>query len=89
MHTNDAHHAEYLAAVAARFVRAISPRRYLDGHGIGDHITFRLKGWGPSSYDDGRIVDVNESLNVLLVETAADIVEVDPRPWPIGGVLPV
>lgn len=89
MHTNDAHHAEYLAAVAAMPEHTISPRRCLDGHGIGDHITFRLQGWGPSSYDDGRIVDINENLNVLLVETAADIVEVDPRPWPVGNVLPV
>jgi hypothetical protein len=25
---------------------------------------------------------------MLLVETASDIVEVDPRPWPVGNVLP-
>jgi hypothetical protein len=24
----------------------------------------------------------------LLIETTDDIVEVDPRPWPIGNVLP-
>lgn len=85
---HDAHHAEYLAAIAAMPEHTISPRRCLDGHGIGDTIAFRLKGWSQSSYDDGRIVDINESRNVLLVETAGDIVEVDPRPWPVGNVLP-
>jgi hypothetical protein len=89
MSTTDAHYAEYLAAVAAMPEHTISPRRCLDGHGIGDHITFRLADWGPRTFDDGRIVDINEDRNRLLVETADDVFEVDPRPWPVGNKLPV
>lgn len=86
---HDAHHNEYLAAIAALPEQTLSPRRCLDGHGVGDHVTFRLAGWSGTSYDDGRIIDINESRHMLLVETADDVVEVDPRPWPVGNVLPL
>ena len=83
----DAHHNEYLAA--ACWLHEQTPtRRALDCHAIGDHISFRLTGWSPASSDDGRIVDVCEQRNRLFVETVEDIVEVDPRPWPLGNVLP-
>jgi hypothetical protein len=81
----DAHHAEYAAAVAGMQETYGSPR-HADTFALGDHISFRLKGWSDSSYDDGRVTDHHHGM--LLVETADDIVEVDPRPWPIGNVLP-
>lgn len=84
----DPHENEYLAAVAALPEHTISPRRCLDGHGVGDDISFRLSGWGGREFDNGRIIDISEARNRLLVETADDVVEVDPRPWPVGNVLP-
>lgn len=84
----DAHRSEYLAAIAALPEHTISTRRCLDGHAVGDHLAFRLKGWAATTYDDGLIIDINEERHRLLVETVSDIVEVDPRPWPVGEVLP-
>lgn len=84
----DPHLPEYLAAVGALHEHTPSPRRALDGHAIGDHISFRLPGWSHASSDEGRIVDVCEQRNRLFVETTDDVVEVDPRPWPVGNVLP-
>jgi hypothetical protein len=81
----DAHHAEYAAAVAGIQETYGSPR-HADTFAVGDHISFRLNGWSDSSYDDGRVC--SHHAGKLLVETATDIVEVDPRPWPIGNVLP-
>lgn len=83
----DPHLPEYLAAAGGLHEQTPS-RRALDGHAVGDHISFRLKGWPANSYDDGRIVDFSESRNRLFVETVADVIEVDPRPWPEGEVLP-
>jgi len=85
---HDPHENEYLAAIAGLPQQTISPPRALDGHAIGDRIAFRLEGWGPRSFDAGRVIDIKESLHRLLVETDEDIVEVDPRPWPEGHVLP-
>jgi hypothetical protein len=81
----DAHHAEYAAAVAG-MQETYGSARHADTFAVGDHISFRLKGWSASSYDDGRVTDHHHGR--LLVETADDIVEVDPRPWPLGNVLP-
>jgi len=81
----DAHHAEYAAAVAGIQETYGSPR-HADAFPIGGHVSFRLHGWSDSSYDDGRVTDHHHGK--LLVETATDIVEVDPRPWPVGNVLP-
>jgi hypothetical protein len=84
MTTMDAHHAEYAAAVAGmQDTYGIDTQNTF---AVGDHVSFRLKGWSDSSYDDGRICSHHNGL--LLVETATDIVEVDPRPWPLGNVLP-
>jgi hypothetical protein len=83
----DPHLPEYLAAVGGLHEQTPS-RRALDGHAVGDHISFRLQGWPNNSYDDGRVVDFSEERNRLFVETVADVVEVDPRPWPVGEVLP-
>jgi hypothetical protein len=80
----DAHHAENAAAVAG--MQETYGTNTQNTFAIGDHISFRLKGWSDSSYDDGRITDHHNGK--LLVETATDIVEVDPRPWPVGNVLP-
>lgn len=80
----DAHHSEYLGAVAA--MQETYGTNTQDTFAIGDHVSFRLHGWSDSSYDDGRVTDHHNGL--LLVETADDIVEVDPRPWPVGNVLP-
>lgn len=83
----DAHRPEYLAAVAGMAeTYGTTTCRHADGYAVGDYITFRLNGWSDSSYDDGRVTDHHNGR--LLVETASDIVEVDPRPWPIGNVLP-
>lgn len=88
MTTGIAHDREYLAAISGMPEHTISPRRSLDGFAIGDSIAFRLTGWSESSCATGRICDVHERRNTLLVETDNDIVEVDPRPWPVGNVLP-
>ena len=80
----DAHNSEYLGAVAA--MQETYGTNTQNDFVIGDHISFRLKGWSDSSYDDGRVCSHHNGK--LLVETATDIVEVDPRPWPIGNVLP-
>jgi hypothetical protein len=81
----DAHHAEYIAA-ACGLHEQTPARRAIDCHAVGDHISFRLHGWSDSSYDDGRVT--GHYHGKLLIETAGDIVEVDPRPWPLGNVLP-
>lgn len=86
--TTDPHHNEYLAAVAGLHEQTVSPCRALDGHAIGDTVSFRLRSWGQNGWQTGRIADVNESRNTLLVETAEDIVEVDVRQWPTGELLP-
>ena len=80
----DAHHSEYLGAVAA--MQETYGTNTQNDFAIGDHISFRLKGWSDSSNDDGRVCSHHNGK--LLVETAIDIVEVDPRPWPVGTVLP-
>jgi hypothetical protein len=80
----DAHHSEYLGAVAA--MQETYGTDTQNEFAVGDHISFRLKGWSDSSYDDGRVCSHHNGK--LLVETAIDIVEVDPRPWPVGNVLP-
>ena len=80
----DAHNAEYLAAVAG--MQETYGTDTQNEFAIGDHVSFRLKGWSDSSYDDGRVCSHHNGK--LLVETAIDIVEVDPRPWPVGNVLP-
>jgi hypothetical protein len=81
----DAHNAEYIAAACGLHEQTPS-RRAIDCYAIGDYISFRLTGWSGSSYDDGRVTGHHNGL--LLIETADDVVEVDPRPWPIGHVLP-
>jgi hypothetical protein len=81
----DANAREYAGAVSGMQETYGSPR-HADTYAIGDHISFRLNGWSDSSYDDGRVTDHHNGR--LLVETADDIVEVDPRPWPVGDVLP-
>ena len=81
----DSHAAEYAGAIAGMTETYGSPR-HADTFAIGDYVTFRLNGWSPRSYDDGRVTDHHNGR--LIVETAGDIVEVDPRPWPEGNVLP-
>jgi hypothetical protein len=82
---NDAHENEYAAAVAGMQETYGSPR-HADTYAVGDHITFRMRGWSDRSYDDGRVINHHDGR--LIVETASDIVELDPRPWPTGNVLP-
>jgi hypothetical protein len=76
----DAHSREYAAAAAGM------QETYGDNFAKGDHVTFRLAKWGESSFDSGRVIDHHNGK--LLVETDTDIVEVDPRPWPVGNLLP-
>lgn len=83
MHANDAHSREYAAAVAGM---SETYGFNADAFPIGSHVTFRLNGWSPASSDDGQIISHHNGK--LLVETVEDIVEVDPRPWPLGNVLP-
>lgn len=85
---NDPNHNEYLAAITGISEQTISPRN-INGHAIGDQISFRLRSWGGSGWQTGRIADVNEARGTLLVETSDDIVEVDAREVGKGGeVLP-
>lgn len=76
----DAHDREYAGAAAGM------QETYGTQFAKGDHVSFRLKGWSDQSYDDGRVID--HHAGKLLVETDTDIVEVDPRPWPVGNLLP-
>ena len=79
---------EYLAAIGGLHEQTISPRT-LDGHAIGDRISFRLKAWNGKGFASGRIADFHEARGTLLVETEDDIVEVDARQIADGGeVLP-
>jgi hypothetical protein len=81
----DAHAHEYAAAVAGMQETYGRPARP-DEHAVGDYLTFRLSEWDERTYDDGRVIGhLGER---LLVETATDVVEVDPRRWPTGNVLP-
>lgn len=84
------HDNEYLAAIAAMPEHTISPQRQtLEGHAIGDWVSFRLRSWSGHGFMSGRVADVNESRGTLLVETDDDIVEVDAREVGAGGeVLP-
>lgn len=82
--TNDPHAAEYAAAVAG--MSETYGSRVADEYAVGDRVSYRLAGWSPSSSDSGRVVSHHRGR--LLVETAADIVELDPRPWPEGNLLP-
>jgi hypothetical protein len=81
----DSHAAEYAGAIAG-MTETYGSRRAADTFAIGDHVNFRLANWSPRSYEDGRVISHNHGK--LIVETAGDIVEVDPRPWPEGNVLP-
>lgn len=78
--TNDPHEQEYLAAATGM------AETYGRTYAKGDRIAFRLKSWGETSWDAGNVIDTHAGK--LLVETDTDIVEVDPRPWPEGNVLP-
>ena len=87
----DAHHNEYLAAIAGLSEQTPSPRARaaVNGHAIGDWISFRLRSWKGHGFQSGRVADVNEARGTLLVETDDDIVEVDAREVGNGGeVLP-
>lgn len=91
MSSCDAHHNEYLAAISGLPDQTISPqaRREIDGHAIGDWVSFRLRSWNGHGFQSGRVADVNERRGTLLVETEDDIVEVDAREVGRGGeVLP-
>ena len=81
----DSHAAEYAGAIAG-MTETYGSRRAADTFAVGDYLTFRLSTWSPRSYEDGRVIDHHQGK--LIVETAGDIVEVDPRPWPEGNVLP-
>lgn len=80
-----AHENEYAGAIAG-MTETYGSRRAADTFAVGDYLTFRLSTWSPRSYDAGRVVSHHNGR--LIVETAGDIVEVDPRPWPVGNVLP-
>ena len=53
---------------------------------LSRHVCFRLAGWGDSTYDDGIVVGLDGE--ILVVESGGETVLVDPRPWPVGNVLP-
>ena len=81
----DSHASEYAGAIAG-MTETYGSRRAADTFAVGDYLTFRLSTWSPKSYDDGRVI--NHHHGRLIVETSGDIVEVDPRPWPEGNLLP-
>jgi len=80
-----AHENEYAGAIAG-MTETYGTRLAADTFAVGDYLTFRLSTWSPRSYEDGRVISHNHGK--LMVETAGDIVEVDPRPWPEGNILP-
>jgi hypothetical protein len=80
-----AHENEYAGAIAG-MTETYGSRRAADTFAVGDYVSFRLNGWSPRSYEDGRVTDHHNGK--LLVETASDIVELDPRQWPEGNILP-
>jgi hypothetical protein len=81
----DSHASEYAGAIAG-MTETYGSRRAANTFAIGDYLTFRLSTWSVKSYEDGRVISHNHGK--LIVETAGDIVEVDPRPWPEGNVVP-
>jgi hypothetical protein len=81
----DSHAAEYAGAIIG-MTETYGSRRAADTFAIGDHVNFRLANWSPRSYEDGRVISHNHGK--LIVETAGDLFEVDPRPWPEGNLLP-
>jgi hypothetical protein len=80
-----AHENEYAGAIAG-MTETYGTRRAADTIAVGDHVNFRLSNWSAHSYEDGRVISHNNGK--LIVETAGDIIEVDPRPWPEGNLLP-
>lgn len=83
------HHNEYLAAINGLPDQTPSPKPRFHGHAIGDSVSFRLRSWGGTGWQSGRVADFNESRGTLLIETDDDIVEVDAREVRDGGeVLP-
>ena len=80
-----AHDNEYAGAIAGMAETYGSPLAART-FAIGDHVNFRLANWSPRSYEDGEVISHNHGK--LIVETAGDLFEVDPRPWPEGNVLP-
>ena len=78
----DAHESLYLAAVAGMADTYGQPH-----YTIGAGVTFRLEGWSPSSYADGTVRN-HTADGMLVVDSDFGIVQVDPRPWPTGNVLP-
>jgi hypothetical protein len=80
-----AHENEYAGAIAG-MTETYGSRRAADTFAVGDYVSFRLKDWSPRSYEDGRVTDHHDGK--ILVETASDIVELDPRQWPEGNILP-
>jgi len=53
---------------------------------VSRHVCYRLAGWGDSTYDDGIVVGFDG--DILVVESDGETVFLDPRPWPVGNVLP-
>jgi hypothetical protein len=79
----DAHESLYLAAVAGMADTYGQPH-----YTIGAGVTFRLEGWSPTSYADGTVR--NHTADGMLVVEHDDlgVLQIDPRPWPTGNMLP-
>jgi len=78
----DAHSNEFAAAVAGMAETYGTPQL-----APGTGVAFRLEGWSPASYADGRVRGY-DAAGMLVVDSDFGVVILDPRPWPYGNLLP-
>ena len=85
----DAHDREYRAAAAAICDQTPGGCRLPC---VGDRVSFRLKGWSDRCGEPGRVVKVGTNHDgrpsVIVESDDGEITVVDPRPWPVGHLLP-
>jgi hypothetical protein len=86
----DAHEREYAAAAAGM---AETYGRACALPSVGDRIAYRTKGMSEMSSEAGRVVRVVAEAGqrpslVVESEDSHTLRVIDPRPWPVGHLLP-
>ena len=88
----DAHDREY-AAAAAGMSEIYGTQEPCSLPSIGDRIAWRTKAMSDRDCESGRVVLVVEGEGrrteiVVEAENGQSLRVIDPRPWPIGNLLP-